>query len=361
MIFVRAWETTVLSDHHQFLLYGGEEVTDGDGLIPDGTGDGLVVPGRIGLKILTGTTYGQVGLRVEIRNREPELPAADWTEVSDLSFHLRTGPLLVGTLMDGPEVDCPDLAANGRGWYRLRIAARGRDDGPRWGPPPGPESPREHYLIAVWAAPRAPSAVHRRSDQTGRSFRGEPLAPPVEETVAGPARVAFHDLTELLRTGAAAGSPATGRIDLTATVAAPPEQVSAHLDNAVFWPVWLAGSGAPEFQGTWHAMLGPRGSLDNLRIAGNMVRDSPGLTTSWRYEALTTPSAADPFPRYEPLLPVPSRLDVSWAAEGDVTAVRVLHRDLPQVLVSRLEDLWRYHLTSLATACEAGALPPLPW
>ncbi|MCK9930314.1 hypothetical protein MXD62_24645 [Frankia sp. Mgl5] len=67
----------------------------------------------------------------------------------------------VGTLMGVPLLDGPDLAFAGPGWYRIRIAARGRDEASG-----GSESLTgpffEHDAIAVRRAPRAPAISRER-------------------------------------------------------------------------------------------------------------------------------------------------------------------------------------------------------
>ncbi|WP_035952557.1 hypothetical protein [Parafrankia sp. EUN1f] len=354
---MRVQETTVLADYHQFIVFSRNGAGD-EGHVPEGCGDGLVVVNKAILKVLTGTSYGEVGVRLELHNGEPELPAPGWTEVSDTSFHLRKGPLEIGTLMGGPEPDSLDLAFAGPGWYRIRVAASGRDDGPRGGPVP-PGGPHERFVIAVWAGPRAPAVTHRGSDRTGRAFRGEPLAPKLDEAVEGPARVAFRDLLHLLRTGAGAASAATGRIDRTTAVAVPPERMSEWLANPDFWAGWLGGGGgSTDLRGGWSSHLD---TTDSLKIVGEMMRGPAAVHTSWNYERLTTPSAADPFPRREPLLPSASQVDIDWAPGGTGTLVSVRHRDVPQVLTACLEDLWHYYLARLAGLGEAGAFSQLPW
>ncbi len=82
--------------------------------------------------------------------------------------------------MGGPVPDGPDLAFAGPGWYRMRIAARGRAEASGGsGSPTGPLF--EHCVIAVWQAPRVPALSSRGSARTGRAFRREPLGESLDE------------------------------------------------------------------------------------------------------------------------------------------------------------------------------------
>ncbi len=167
---MRSSEHIVATDYRQFLVHSGNSPV----ITPETTGDqgdGLAVVSDGGLRVITGTQYGSVLVRIEIYDDEPELPSADWTEVSDVSFRLRAGPLELGTLDGEPVPDSPDLAFAGPGWYRIRIASQGRDQGAK-NPVAEEVNPHERYLIAVWASPGSPAESLRRFDRFGRSFRG---------------------------------------------------------------------------------------------------------------------------------------------------------------------------------------------
>lgn len=98
---MRRSEFTVTADHHQFLVYSGNSPVITAASAGD-TGDGLVAVSDGGLRIVTGTNYGPLAVRVELHNNEPPPPTAEWTEVSEVSFRVRVGPVEVGTLMGGP-------------------------------------------------------------------------------------------------------------------------------------------------------------------------------------------------------------------------------------------------------------------
>ncbi|MFI2367550.1 hypothetical protein [Streptomyces sp. NPDC018833] len=69
--------------------------------------------------------------------------------------------------------DAGNFATAGEGWYRVRVQARGRDEG---NAQEGDDLVEEH-LLSVWPAPPQPDVVHIADDTFARSHY-DPTRPP---------------------------------------------------------------------------------------------------------------------------------------------------------------------------------------
>ncbi|SNQ51143.1 hypothetical protein FRACA_610024 [Frankia canadensis] len=79
-----------------------------------------------------------------------------------LSRVLARGGLRFGSLMNGPDPASPNLAFDGPGWYRIRIAAQGRDTPRRADSTPrGRRRHRPHHPGGDRRQPRRPRLVRR--------------------------------------------------------------------------------------------------------------------------------------------------------------------------------------------------------
>ncbi|MGI8416699.1 MAG: DUF6461 domain-containing protein [Nakamurella sp.] len=120
---------------------------------PNFAGNGLVdvVPG--GIVIRTGIEQGQPTCQLNVVAGEPPLDGSGWDEVVDISWTAARG----GATAPGFRDRTPPWP----GSYRTRVCADGRDRG------------EERYQLTVWAAPAAPTLVHKASDKIGAALRGE--------------------------------------------------------------------------------------------------------------------------------------------------------------------------------------------
>lgn len=347
---MRPSEHTVLADHHQFVLYSGNSpaITEDSA---NEFGDGLVAANDGGLRILTGTNYGPVAVQVELHDEEPVLPSVEWTEVSEVSFRVRTGPVEIGTLMDGPISESPDLAFSGPGWYRIRVAAQGRDQGQVG-------EAGERFLLATWLAPKAPASPIRKSDQTGKSFRGEAIGERLDETSEDSAKNALRILVDLLQAGAGNAPSGKGGIELEVAIDSPVDRVSGLISSIANWPSWLGDGGVPDLLGKWTSRLS---ILDGLRIEGTPVVGVSSVTSTWEYSRLSAPSPEESFPGYKPLLATPATVRISWTSGTNRTVVSLHHKDLPESLEAPMADLWRYYLARLSQVCKSGSFAQHPW
>lgn len=131
--------------------------------------------------VLTGVNSGPVSVAVEVYRRAVPPPEPDeaWDEVVDHSVKSDSGDMRVVTLMDTrPEL--PVLTPFGSAHYRIRVHARGRDQGYD----AHVTEPVEDYLLQVWPGRWEPDLVHRQSDRYGQMSRNavqdqpEQAAPP---------------------------------------------------------------------------------------------------------------------------------------------------------------------------------------
>ncbi|WP_131799374.1 hypothetical protein [Parafrankia sp. CH37] len=347
---MRSSEHVVIADHHQVVVYSGNSPAVTEDSISE-FGDGLVAANDGGLRIFTGTTYGPVTVQVELHDEEPALPSTEWTEVSEISFGVRTGPVEIGTLMGGPIPESPDLAFSGPGWYRIRVAAQGRDRGQAG-------EVGERYLLATWLAPEAAANPVRKSDQIGKSFRGEEIGERPEEASEASAKNALRVLVELLQNGAGNVPPGNGGIGLEVAIESPVDRVAGFVRSLPAWPSWLGDGGIPDLQGKWVSWFS---SFDGFRIEGTPVVEASSVTTTWEYSQLSAPPPGESFPGYRPLLAAPSVVRISWRTDANGTVVSLHHNDLPEPLEAPMTDLWRYYLDRLSKLCKTGAFAQHPW
>ncbi|WP_411082307.1 hypothetical protein [Streptomyces sp. cmx-18-6] len=151
----------------QFYVVDPDLGTDRVPGIADAVG-GLIAVAEDGAVILTGLTIGPVEVTVITHETEPPPHEGDWEEVVETSFISSTGSASVTSWGDGEVEDLPDLVTNGPGSHRLRVHARGRDEG-RARDCLGPnDDPVEAYLIQVWPAPAATERIIRRTGRVAR-------------------------------------------------------------------------------------------------------------------------------------------------------------------------------------------------
>ncbi|WP_326685689.1 MULTISPECIES: hypothetical protein [unclassified Streptomyces] len=112
---------------------------------------------------------------MDVRDTTPEPPElAGWEEVVDVSLTLPGDDPGVATAGEEDEERedsrLPDFTHARPGPFRVRVHARGRDDGDRLDPQDDDEPVEEHYILA-WPAPPSPSYVHKRTDLFGAEIR----------------------------------------------------------------------------------------------------------------------------------------------------------------------------------------------
>lgn len=125
---------------------------------------GGLVWGHPGESLFVGTGVLSGPVRLEIRTlaAPPEQVEAGWEDVSEVSIWAESDvPVTIGGvedyLVEGLLGEGVRLDAHGRGWYRLRVHARGRDLAPdaRVG------EPVEDYLVISWPGGQAGAVVHQ--------------------------------------------------------------------------------------------------------------------------------------------------------------------------------------------------------
>jgi hypothetical protein len=118
--------------------------------------------------VITGTQFGDIGLRVEVSAVEPELDVDRWDEVVEVSLATEAGPLNVTS--GGSGLRKWSALTEGRSdSYRIRVHARGRDSGAR--ADVVTRNPVEEHLVQIWPAAAAPIAMHKFTDEVGAELR----------------------------------------------------------------------------------------------------------------------------------------------------------------------------------------------
>lgn len=150
----------------QFYVESGDAFADADlGNAFAGQANGIcggATPGVLAL--ITGLHTGDVALRVEAAEGEPELDPS-WEDVVEVSFAPR-GPVRLVQWAAGASFAL-DLPATD---YRVRYCARGMDDGRDADTLLDGEPTVDSYLLQFWPAPAAPDAVVRQTSDAAGYF-----------------------------------------------------------------------------------------------------------------------------------------------------------------------------------------------
>ncbi|MBQ1124283.1 hypothetical protein [Streptomyces sp. B15] len=146
-----------------------------NGLVDSVSRGGLADPGDFAI-VRTGTETGGLLLTVDVRDAVPEPPDLDaWEEIVEVSLTLPgecPGVLTAGDEDEDAEASrLPDFTFAQPGPFRVRVHARGRDEGDRLQIVEEDEEPVEEHYILVWSAPVGPSVAHKWTDTYGERIR----------------------------------------------------------------------------------------------------------------------------------------------------------------------------------------------
>jgi hypothetical protein len=144
--------------------------------------------GALGI-IMTGTESGPVKVEADWRDDEPAPDLDSWDDVVEISMNFAAHE---GSLY-GPEDSAEEartVPALPPGTYRVRVHARGRDQGNAvrnvW------DTPVEEHLIITWPSPTHPETLHKLTDQYGAETRNRSAirtAPPDTTSAQTPGRL----------------------------------------------------------------------------------------------------------------------------------------------------------------------------
>jgi hypothetical protein len=136
-------------------------------------GNSLAAGGPEHLTVHAGTHTGQIRLTTEQHPDASPLPGDEWETAVEVSIYSSSGTLRLAQWGGDMVNEAGNFATAGPGWYRVRVQARGRDEGDA---DTGDSAIEEHLLI-VWPAPAEPDAVHRANDSFARA-QYDPRRPP---------------------------------------------------------------------------------------------------------------------------------------------------------------------------------------
>ncbi|MFF3410522.1 hypothetical protein ACFYW8_30820 [Streptomyces sp. NPDC002742] len=162
----------------QYYLQGDDFLTvydDADTVGRIYGGNSLAAGGPEHLTVLAGTHTGWIRLTTEQCAQEPPPPGPEWETAVDVSIYSTSGNLRLFQWGGDVQEGAGNFATVGEGWYRVRVLARGRDEGE------GNEGddPVEEHSLSVWPAPPEPDVVHRADDAFARTHH-DPARPPAE-------------------------------------------------------------------------------------------------------------------------------------------------------------------------------------
>lgn len=120
--------------------------------------NGLVAVLPNGIAVRSGQESGSVSVTLSVVEEPAELNPVVWDEIVDVSWYAPNGGAAFAGSGETTQITPP-----WRGDYRVRVCARGRDEG------------REEFGFVVWRAEGADTVVHKRSDKLGFVLRGEPV------------------------------------------------------------------------------------------------------------------------------------------------------------------------------------------
>ncbi|MBB5937225.1 hypothetical protein [Streptomyces zagrosensis] len=165
--------------HSQYVLYGAhaepveltaEDLTGGNGLVSVNSAGTYI-------SVMTGTSWGNVDLTIQVTKEEPAQHVDGWNEIVDVSMHVPLGELNIGDVTaDCIEELCLPTGNEPR-WWRVRVHARGRDaaaeEGDMWAEEG--DTVLEQHLLQLWPAPPAPEVRHKLTDEVGANVRNPDL------------------------------------------------------------------------------------------------------------------------------------------------------------------------------------------
>lgn len=163
--------------HGQFFVRGADWVdvsgwsyTGSNGLVASLAPPGVLAsPGEVAV-VLTGTPFGYI--RVEVETGSAPLPLADvdmWDEIAEVSLTFSGAGYVTNVEMDTDSA-LPDLP---EGDVRLRVYARGRDQGHDTPADTEDVEPVEEYLLQAWPSFAIPECIIKQSDGTGSQVRAQ--------------------------------------------------------------------------------------------------------------------------------------------------------------------------------------------
>ncbi|GAA4694242.1 hypothetical protein [Streptomyces youssoufiensis] len=161
--------------HSQYVLYAANaeplELTADD--LAGGNGLVSVTPASTYASIMTGTSWGNVDLTIEVTKEEPALHVDDWDEIVDISLHVPSTALNIGDVSADSTEEIPLPTGNEPRWWRVRVHARGRDAAAEAGDIWAEEGDEvlEQHLLYLWPAPPAPELRHKLTDEVGADVR----------------------------------------------------------------------------------------------------------------------------------------------------------------------------------------------
>ena len=121
--------------------------------------------------VFTGTRGGPVRLTIEVHDSRVDAEGIGnvWSEIIEVTFRSRSGDLEVRE-WGGEPVHTFEALLLPPGPWRLRVHARGRDEG---NAASGPEliEPVEEHLIQFWAGPNIGDVVVDTKDEYGKTLR----------------------------------------------------------------------------------------------------------------------------------------------------------------------------------------------
>ena len=138
-----------------------------DGFGRDGQLNGLCgasIPGA--LSMTTGLHSGEVPLRVEALDAEPEV-GDRWEEVVEVSFSSDVTDLTLASFEHFEPVALP-----APGTYRVRFSASGMDEASETDWRDAGEPVIDRYLLQLWPAPAAPDRILRQTSRSAAYWHG---------------------------------------------------------------------------------------------------------------------------------------------------------------------------------------------
>ena len=167
------FDDTVQTDYGQFDLIWGDDVGfDGDdtrffagqtnGLAGAASGEGVYLP--------LARRSGDSPVRIELWDAEPDPDAAEWEDVVEVSMTVPADGQPRWSSWAGESGGPLDLPG---GEYRLRVSARGRDDGVvSWDAATtgGEDDVVDFYLLQLWPAPARPDAIVRTTSNDAQHW-----------------------------------------------------------------------------------------------------------------------------------------------------------------------------------------------
>lgn len=305
--------------------------------------------------VMTGSQWGPFDVVLRAHDTDPG-PAGDaWEDLVEVSVEA-SGSVSICEIVDGPVCDLEGVV----GEHRMRVSARGRTESAARDTSVDEDDldaavPLEHFVVDLWPAPAAPSAVTREDSQYAKDSIDPPAPDVLAEEVPG-LEAAWAIIRDVRgEAGARLIPDGTGTVVVEREFPGTATKIFNRVRYVFGWPPCNGGMGSPGEYSIQYSDATIPVKADGYDVAGFIATglveiDKPRrIVRTWNW-VLPGPG---PFVELSCLLPDDGTVTVEVVkshARGEEprALVRLTHAGAPGAWVEELEKLWAWDLARWA-------------